>query len=125
MPAFVANELRHQRPVPAKRFEAVSILFSGISGFGEMYAKNTDTSGAIRIVKLLNHLYTTFDVLTDPYKNPNVYKVETIGDKYMVVSGLPEPCDSHARTIARLALDMMDLSKRVRTEDGEPLVSNN
>ena len=70
------------------------------------------------IVSLLNQVYTTFDVLTDPIKNPNVYKVETVGDKYMAVSGLPEPCDDHARSIAHLALDIMQLSRtiRVRTE---------
>lgn len=50
-------------------------------------------------------------------------QVETVGDKYMAVSGLPEPCTTHARDIARLALDMMDLSKEVIV-DGEPMVRN-
>lgn len=40
----------------------------------------------------------------------------------MAVSGLPEPCATHARDIARLALDMMDLGKEV-VVDGEPVVS--
>lgn len=118
----MANELRHQRPVPAKKYECVTLLFSGVVGFNDYCAKNADSNGAMKIVKLLNNLYTTFDVLTDPKKNPNVYKVETVGDKYMAVSGLPEPCESHARCIARLALDIMDLSKRVRTKDLEGIV---
>lgn len=46
-----------------------------------------------------------------------------MGDKYMAVSGLPEPCESHARCIARLALDIMDLSRRIKTEDLEGIVS--
>lgn len=50
-------------------------------------------------------------------------QVETVGDKYMAVSGLPEPCTTHARDIARLALDMMDLAKEVIV-DGEPVVSS-
>lgn len=29
----------------------------------------------MKIVNMLNELYTAFDVLTDPKKNPNVYKV--------------------------------------------------
>ena len=48
-------------------------------------------------------------------------QVETVGDKYMAVSGLPEPCSTHARCIARLALDMMDLSSEVKV-DGKPVV---
>lgn len=48
-------------------------------------------------------------------------QVETVGDKYMAVSGLPEPCTSHARCMARLALDMMDLSSEVKV-DGTPVV---
>lgn len=41
----------------------------------------------------------------------------------MAVSGLPEPCRCHARCIARLALDMMDLAADEVQIDGEPVVS--
>ena len=114
LPPTVANELRNNRPVPAKRFQPVTILFSGIVGFSEFCARNSDSSGAIRIVNLLNKIYTTFDVLTEPKRNPYVYKVETVGDKYMAVSGLPEACASHARHINRLALDIYDLAKTIK-----------
>lgn len=117
LPPTVANDIRLNRPVPAKRFQPVTILFSGIVGFGEFCARNSDSSGAIRIVNLLNKIYTTFDVLTEPKRNPYVYKVETVGDKYMAVSGLPEACDSHARHINRLALDIYDLAKTIRLEE--------
>ncbi|GLV36126.1 Guanylyl cyclase beta-subunit at 100B [Carabus blaptoides fortunei] len=121
LPISVANELRHQRPVPARRYDCVTLLFSGIVGFSTYCASNTDSGGAMKIVQMLNQLYTAFDVLTDPKKNPNIYKVETVGDKYMAVSGLPEPCASHARGIARLALDMMYRVKEVQV-DGEPVL---
>lgn len=122
LPASVANELRHERPVPAMKYECVTILFSGIVGFSDFCARNSDSKGAMRIVNLLNSIYTTFDVLTDPRANPHVYKVETVGDKYMCVSGLPEKCSkSHicAKHIAHLALDIMDLSRKVTMEDEE------
>lgn len=45
-----------------------------------------------------------------------------MGDKYMAVSGLPETCDNHAKCIARLALDMMDMAKNVKMGP-EPVVS--
>lgn len=48
--------------------------------------------------------------------------METVGDKYMAVSGLPEYEVGHAKHISLLALEMMDLSQTV-TVDGEPVVS--
>lgn len=49
--------------------------------------------------------------------------METVGDKYMAVSGLPEPCTTHARDIGRLALDMMDRSKSA-SFDNNPVVGS-
>lgn len=40
----------------------------------------------------------------------------------MAVSGIPEPCATHAKNIAKLALDMMDRSQTV-TFEGEVVVS--
>uniref|UniRef100_A0A6P7FFY1 Guanylate cyclase soluble subunit beta-1 n=1 Tax=Diabrotica virgifera virgifera TaxID=50390 RepID=A0A6P7FFY1_DIAVI len=122
LPITVANELRHKRPVPARRYECATILFSGIVAFSEYCARNSDSKGAMKIVRLLNELYTKFDDLTDSTVNPNIYKVETVGDKYMAVSGIPEPCSTHAKNIAKLALDMMDRSQTVFFED-EAVVS--
>uniref|UniRef100_A0A1S4G8X9 Guanylate cyclase soluble subunit beta-1 n=1 Tax=Anopheles gambiae TaxID=7165 RepID=A0A1S4G8X9_ANOGA len=113
LPKTVANELRHQRPVAPKRYDSVTLMFSGIVGFGQYCAANTDPEGAMKIVKMLNELYTIFDELTDSKSNSNIYKVETVGDKYMAVSGLPDECENHAKCIARLALDMLDMAKNV------------
>ncbi|XP_042208021.1 guanylate cyclase soluble subunit beta-1-like isoform X3 [Homarus americanus] len=113
LPISIANELRHKRTVPPRRYEVVTLLFSGIVGFTDYCSRHTDIEGASKIVKMLNDLYTACDVLTDEVKNPNVYKVETVGDKYMAVSGLPETCVHHARCIGNLALDMMDKASGV------------
>lgn len=75
LPPSVANELRHKRPVPAKRYDNVTILFSGIVGFNAFCSKHASAEGAIKIVNLLNDIYTRFDILTDSRKNPYVYKV--------------------------------------------------
>lgn len=73
LPASVANDLRHQRPVPANKFDCVTILFSGIVGFSEFCQNHSDAHGAMKIVKYLNDVYTKFDDLLK--NNPNVYKV--------------------------------------------------
>ncbi|XP_048756581.1 guanylate cyclase soluble subunit beta-1-like [Ostrea edulis] len=120
LPISVANELRHHRPVPASKHEKVTILFSGIVGFSEFCAQHSDAEGAIMIINLLNEVYVKFDDLLKT--NTDVYKVETVGDKYMAVSGLPEPCIDHARCIARLSLDMMDISNHLKDPYGNKIV---
>ena len=54
---------------------------------------------------MLNDLYTIFDDIVENY---DVYKIETIGDAYFVVSGLPVRNDDlHAGEIASMSLHML------------------
>ena len=57
-------------------------------------------------------------MLTSQHLTICIRQVETVGDKYMTVSGLPEPCIHHARSICHLALDMMEIAGQVQV-DGE------
>ena len=44
-------------------------------------------NSALQVVKFLNKLYMTMDKRMDKH---DVYKVETISDQYLVVSGVPK-----------------------------------
>ena len=66
--------------------------------------------------------YTSMLVNISKVKYVSLLQVETVGDKYMAVSGLPDACENHAKCIAKLALDIMDMAKNVKM-NGEPVVS--
>ncbi|VFV25474.1 guanylate cyclase soluble subunit [Lynx pardinus] len=115
LPEHVANQLKEGKKVAAGEFKTCTILFSDVVTFTNICA----ACQPIQIVTMLNSMYSKFDRLTSVHE---VYKVETIGDAYMVVGGVPVPIGSHAQRVANFALGMRISAKEVMNPvTGEPI----
>ncbi|GFO01810.1 guanylate cyclase [Plakobranchus ocellatus] len=117
LPKSVAHQLIRGESIAAEWYDGVTIYFSDICGFTALSAASTP----MQVVDLLNDLYTVFDSIVEHF---DVYKVETIGDAYMVVSGLPvRNGNLHAREIARMSLALLDnvFRFKIRHRPGDQL----
>ncbi|ELT91994.1 hypothetical protein CAPTEDRAFT_99289 [Capitella teleta] len=101
LPTTIAYKMMKNAKIEAEYFESVTVFFSDIVDFVEI----SMVSSPYDVVAFLNGIYNLID---DRLQWFDVYKVETIGCVYMVVSGLPLRNGSrHASEIARMALDIM------------------
>ncbi|XP_040886925.1 retinal guanylyl cyclase 2-like [Toxotes jaculatrix] len=101
LPKSVAQALKKGKPVRPEHYSDSTLYFSDIVGFTTISA----LSEPIEVVDLLNDLYTMFDAIIATH---DVYKVETIGDAYMVASGVPNRNGNrHAAEVANMSLDIL------------------
>jgi adenylate cyclase len=114
LPEPIAARLKEREEVIADAFPEVSVLFADIVGFTP-YAQRTDPN---LTVQLLNGLFSDFDALADAH---GLEKIKTIGDAYMVAGGLPDRRPDHAEAVARMALDMIEVTGRRSLADGQPM----
>ena len=100
LPRPIVARMRREGMTFAERADDCTVLFADIVGFTPLASRLP----AADLVALLNEVFGRFDALTARH---GVEKIKTIGDGYLAVSGLPEPCADHARRVARLAVDML------------------
>ena len=93
----------------ADLFLETTIMFADISGF-TAWSSVRDPS---QVFSLLESLYKAFDEIANRRR---VFKVETVGDCYVAVTGLPEPQKDHAVIMSRYARDIMIKMEKLTKE---------
>jgi class 3 adenylate cyclase len=84
----------------ADLFPETTIMFGDISGFTAW----SSTREPSQVFILLETIYKAFDEIA---RRRRVFKVETVGDCYVAVAGLPNPRKDHAVAMARFARECM------------------
>ena len=101
LPKEIAAILKNESRTIADHYDEASVLFADMVGFTPLSAQLPP----VEMVELLNEVFSFFDSLLDKY---GVEKIRTIGDSYMVASGVPRGRPDHAQALVRMALDMRD-----------------
>ena len=115
LPDSVVERLKaHPKEPIADGFATASVLFADIKGFVSL----ARTLGPEATVALLNRLVSAFDALAEKH---GVEKIKTIGDAYMVASGVPEERADHVEALASMALDMLATAQRIGYETGHAI----
>jgi guanylate cyclase len=102
LPSSIADKLKAQTQPIADQFGAASILFADVVDFTPW----SERLAPATVVGYLDHLFSRFDDLADRY---GLEKIKTIGDCYMVAAGVPTPRPDHARALALMAFDMLEV----------------
>ncbi|KAG7363278.1 adenylate/guanylate cyclase with integral membrane sensor [Nitzschia inconspicua] len=94
------------RDTIADLFPNCTVLFADIAGFTAWSSSRSPE----QVFTLLQNIYQAFDKIAARRK---VFKVETIGDSYVAVTGLPEPQEDHAVIMAKFARDCLEKMRDV------------
>jgi class 3 adenylate cyclase len=82
----------------ADLFPSTTVMFADIVGFTAWSSMREPS----QVFVLLESIYKEFDTLA---KRRKVFKVETVGDCYVAVCGLPDPRKDHPVVMSRFASD--------------------
>lgn len=99
LPAPIAERLKSGESPIADRAPEVGVLFADIVSFTPL----SETIPPDQIIGLLDEVFTRFDELAAEH---GLEKIKTIGDAYMVASGLLHENPRHAVDLAEVALEM-------------------
>lgn len=108
MPKKAIKKL-HRGQTVIEKYNLVTILYIDVVGFSSKAGRMMSPT---QVMNTLNDLYTELDKIADRH---GVYKVETVGNRYMVVGGAPKQVSARvaAKRVALFAIDAMAFVDRM------------
>lgn len=114
LPAPIAERLKRQETNIADGYPDVTVMFADIVNFTQL----SEEMSPNEMVHLLNEIFSEFDSLAE---RRGLEKIKTIGDAYMVASGLTNKSDMYVDAAVELASDMQRYVAKRIAPNGESL----
>ncbi len=114
LPDRIMKRLRGGETSIAEGVGEATVLFADISGFTTL----THRLSPGHVVELLSDLFTKFDEISD---SKGIEKVKTIGDCYMVVTGVRDQSPKSAEAMAEFAIEALAFVHAYAIEKDLPL----
>ncbi len=101
LPMSVAEELKQKGKATARYYTSATVMFTDFKGFTEIATKLSPEE----LVADLDYCFKAFDKIILKY---NLEKIKTIGDSYMVASGIPDYNSEHAKNMVLAAKEILN-----------------
>lgn len=114
LPAPIAERLKRQESNIADGYPDVTVMFADIVNFTHL----SEEMSPNETVQLLNEIFSEFDSLAE---RRGLEKIKTIGDAYMVASGLGNKSEQYVDAAIELATEMQRFVGKRVAPNGEAL----
>lgn len=111
LPIEIVDEYKKNNFITPRHYDSISIMFTDLQEFTEIASHLSPR----KLVTELNDLFYGFDSIIEELK---IEKLKTIGDSYMIGTGLPKECFDHAPKLVNLAIKMLKFLAQ-RNKDAE------
>lgn len=109
LPEETAQELKQEGKVKARKYEAVTVLFSDFKGFTS-YSENLSPEA---LVETVDFYFSRFDAIV---KKHGLEKIKTIGDAYMCAGGLRDDNEDHAMRMVLAATEIVEFVEQTKND---------
>ena len=114
LPKVISQRLKSGETLIADAHNDVTVLFADLVGFTTL----SNGISAEKLVSMLNDIMSAFDLIAN---QEGVEKIKTIGDCYMLASGIPLARPDHAQAVVRTALAMLAALESFNQQQGAQL----
>lgn len=114
LPKVISQRLKSGETLIADAHNDVTVLFADLVGFTTL----SNGISAEKLVSMLNDIMSAFDLIAN---QEGVEKIKTIGDCYMLASGIPLARPDHAPAVVRTALAMLAALESFNQQQGAQL----